>query len=434
MTAPRLLQASDLPTGAIGRDGGQRRDFMTTPRLLVPWTPSPSSSNRRGRVASWTTWQPHENAPTPTQPPSPPPPNRRGSAGSWASWKSWKSHDNVPTPPSLSPSPSSPHMHDNAGSLVAQRLDESAATPPAQPPSPSSSSSPSNSSAESGFVLAARLEPFAPPMQASTSLQTAITAESEPAQDTSTVSLPVVVVQRRDGSGSWSHLDSSRASSSKSLVPAEPLTPRSSPPATPPPERSRSPSPSRRPSWSPTPLPTIAGQGLGLYIPRQSHSGSLSLSTPGTRFHTPVDESAEPGIGTQAYPSNPAPPASPPASIHASTSASASATGPIPPEPLDGWPGAPCESPIRGGSTFNGESVSRSADELQRDSGTASVQNDKSPPSPHVSPNSDTDIVASSQRPLHVIQNFDSDTSADAHSSKRGPDTDTPSPSSTGSA
>ncbi|KAH9072405.1 hypothetical protein EDB83DRAFT_224534 [Lactarius deliciosus] len=346
--------------------------FHDDPPTSRAWTPSPSSSNRRGRVASWTTWQPHENAPISTQPPpppppnwrgsegswaswrswkphdnaptpmrplSPPPPNRRGSAGSWASWKSWKPHDNVPTPPSLSPSPSSPHMHDSAGSLVAQRLDESAATPPAQPPSPSSSSSSSSRSAEYGFVSAARLEPFAPPMQASTSLQTAITAESEPAQDTSTGSLPVVVVQRRDGSGSWSRLNSSRASSQKSLVPAVPPGPRTSPPATLPPERSRSASPPNlgRPSWSPTPLPTIAGQGLGLYIPQQSHSGSLSLSTPGTRFHTPMDdsESAEPGVEAQAYPSNPAPPAPAPApaSIHTSAPvpASTTATAPMPP-------------------------------------------------------------------------------------------------------
>ncbi|KAH9052593.1 hypothetical protein EDB87DRAFT_426323 [Lactarius vividus] len=391
LPAQKPHDGASLSPSQRSSDGRDREGWWTAsgfhddPSTSHAWTPSPSSSNRRGRVASWTTWQPHENAPTSTQPPSPPPPNRRGSegswpswkswkthdnaptstqppsppppnrrgsAGSWASWKSWKPHDNVPTPPSPSPYPSSPHTRGSAGSLVAQRPNESTATPPVQPLSPVSSSSSSGSSAEYGFVLAARLEPFAPPMQASTSLQTAITAESEPAQDASTVSLPVVVVQRRDGSGSWSRLNSSRTSSRKSLVPAVPPAPRSSPPATPPPERSRSPSPPNlgRGSWSPRPLPAIAGQGLGLYIPRQSHSGSLSLSTPDTRFHTPVDESAEPGVGTQVYPSNPALPASAPASIPTSTSASCFRDRADTPEPLDGWPRAPsgADSPISG--------------------------------------------------------------------------------------
>ncbi|KAH9173028.1 hypothetical protein EDB89DRAFT_829741 [Lactarius sanguifluus] len=455
--------------------------FHDDPSTSRARTPSPSSSNWHGGVGSWATWQPHDNAPTSTRPPSLPPPNRRGSAGSWASWQP---RNSPPSSPSLPPSPSSLNMHGSTESPVVQRLDESATSPPAQPPSPSpSSSSSSSSSAEYGFVLAARLEPFAPPMQASTSLLTPITAESEPAQNTSTVSLPVVVVQRRDGSASWSRLNSSRASSPTSLVPAVPSAPRSSPPVTPPPERSRSPSPPNlgRPPWSPTSLPTVARQGLGLYIPRQSHSGSLSLSTPGTRFHTPVDESAEPRVGTQAYPSNPAPPASAPASIHTSAPVPASTTAiaPIPPSRwTDGQehhaarilPSA--EGPLlrasepggdvavgngdtgrEGGVEFGsavetntrsrnasggsndggGESVSRSADELQQDSGTTSVQIDKPPPSPHVSRNSDTDIVALNQRPLHVIQNFDTDTSAGAHSPKRGPDMDTPSLSSTGS-
>ena len=70
------------------------------------------------------------------------------------------------------------------------------------------------------FVLATRLEPFAPPMQASASLQTAITAETEPDQGGDF--LPVVVVQRREVSGSQSRLHSSRAPSPKSLAPATP--------------------------------------------------------------------------------------------------------------------------------------------------------------------------------------------------------------------
>ena len=76
--------------------------------------------------------------------------------------------------------------------------------------------------------LATRLEPFAPPMQASASLQTAVTAKTEPDQDGS--SLLVVVVDRRVGSGtdSRTRLQSSCAPASKWQAPATPSASRRS--------------------------------------------------------------------------------------------------------------------------------------------------------------------------------------------------------------
>ena len=71
----------------------------------------------------------------------------------------------------------------------------------------------------------------------------------------------------------------------------------------------------------------------------------------------------------------------------------------------------------------------RSADEVRaQNGGPAVVQIDSPPPSPRESQNPDADIVASQdRRPLQVIQNVDVEASADAHSPKREPDTDTPS-------
>jgi hypothetical protein len=324
-------------------------------------------------------------------------------------------------------------------------------------------------------------------MQANASLRTAITAETEPDQDGG--SLPVVVVERRSASGSGSYMPSSRAPSPKSLVPATspapreslfgprsprhplsttpPLAPRVSlfgprssrssrsptPVTMPPPERSRSPPPSRHQ------IPVAAGHGLGLglYIPQQSHSGPLSVSAPGTRFHTPVDEPAE------ACPLDPAVPA--PAAL-ASDLTSASAVAPssrlismssrsrspgdqehlragqfVPPSgPLlraseSGDDAAVGNGDAGGGGGAEDEHklVSKNEDELvQQDSGKrADVQIDKPPSPPHESQNPDTNIVARAsspnQQPLLVIQNVDADASANApQTPKRGPDTDAP--------
>ncbi|KAF8262005.1 hypothetical protein EI94DRAFT_741613 [Lactarius quietus] len=318
------------PAGLNRRNGrgvwtATRRFYERSPAPAVR-PPSPPSSSKRGSVTSLLAQKSHDGAlAAPTQPPSPSSSNRRGREG-W--WTARGSHDDLPTSHARPPlSPSSPSGRSRAESRAPWLPYGSAPASPTQPPSPtslswpigseywpafppspplpspSSSSASSNSASENGFVLAARLEPFAPPMQASASLQTAITAETDSAQDGN--SLPVVVVQRREdsGSGSWSRMHSSRGPSPKSLAPATPPPPRGlfghrTPPYTTPPppphslfglpsattlpERSRSSAPtnSRRPS---PPLPAIAGDGLGLYIPQQSYSGPRSLSAPGKR-------------------------------------------------------------------------------------------------------------------------------------------------------
>jgi hypothetical protein len=410
---------------------------------------SPSSSIRRGREGWWTARGSHDD-------PLTRPPSSSGRDNRAGIWVSWPVPSSAPVSPSLG---SSLHEIDSAGSW---RPRERTSTPPVQTsPLVSSSSSSSVSAASSpehGFVVAAQLEPFAPPMQASTSLLTAITAETDPGQQDhrdGSSSLPVVVVQKRDGSasgsGSWrSRVHSSRASSPKSLAsrglgPPSPRRPfgsqssRSPPPA---PERSRS-----SPERPRTPLPTVPGRGLGLYIPQQSHSDSLSLSAsaPGTQFHTPVEDGVGQGVGTQAYLLNPAPAlASTPASASSGRFASMSprsrsaddlehrAERILP--SVAGPPSMPSESgddvAVGNGDVGGGEidlgsraeddgavefasgkvdsrsrsasvrsndggskRTSRSVGELHQDSGLADVHIDSPPPSPHESRNPDTMAV-----------------------------------------
>jgi hypothetical protein len=471
--------ASPLWESAFHRPGSagswQSRERTSTP----PVQPSPSlSSIRRDREGWWTARGSHDD-------PSTRPPSSSGRANRAGMWVSRPVPGNAP----VSPSWGGPSLHGprSAGSW---RPRERTSTPPVQPPSPSASSASSSSvsaasSPEHGFVVAARLEPFAPPMQASTSLLTAITTETDPGQQDhrdGSSSLPVVVVQKRDGSasgsGSWrSRVHSSRASSPKSLAsrglgPPSPRRPfgsqssRSPPPA---PERSRS-----SPERPRTPLPTVPGRGLGLYIPQQSHSDSLSLSAsvPGTQFHTPVEDGVGQGVGTQAYLLNPAPaPASTPASASSGRFASVSprtrsaddlehraerilpsAAGP-PSTPSESGDVAVGNGNVGGGEIELGgraeddgavefasgkvdsrsrsasvrsndggsKRTSRSVGELHQDSGLADVHIDSPPPSPHESRNPDTMAVVlrpstPDKRPLLVFQDVDTNASTDAYS------------------
>jgi hypothetical protein len=105
-------------------------------------------------------------------------------------------------------------------------------------------------------------------------------------------------------------------------------------------------------------------------------------------------------------------------------------------EAAGGKVGSRSRSASVGSNDGNGESkrASGSVDELYQDSGLADVQIDHPPAPPHESRNANTmDIVirpsTPNQRPLLVIQNVDTDASADAHSPEREPDTDTPSSS-----
>ncbi|KAI0306109.1 hypothetical protein B0F90DRAFT_964005 [Multifurca ochricompacta] len=146
-----------------------------------------------------------------------------------------------------------------------------------EPPSASASDSLEYESASS-----VKLGRFAPPMQASTSLQTAITAETEPPQDTKAASLPLVMVQQGEGSrGSRSPRSGSPSPSTTS-----PTFPQ------------RNGTPPRRPSHSYPPV-TVEGQSLGLYT--SGDSGPIPLSAPSTRFHTPIAGNAEPSSEAQAF-------------------------------------------------------------------------------------------------------------------------------------
>ena len=416
--SPRDVVPTSVAQPPSPSSSGKRSDVRSSPDkkpyVVIPvsptQSPSPSSSIWRGREGWWTARGSHDD------PLSRPPSSfsRRSQAGSWAPWQSVSG--GTPASPTRQPSP--------------KMLGSAASPPPAQSRSPSVSSSSSSaasptSSAEHGFVVATRLEPFAPPMQASASLLTAITAETDPGQQDH--SLPVVVVQKRDGSRTSSSI--SLAERSTSLFSSQ---------------SSRSPPPEHSP-----------GHGLGLYIPQQSHSGSLSLSlsAPGTRFHTPVDEPGL-GVGTQAEPhlSNYIAPPSAPASVSASAplvapSASVSprprsvehrAEGILPSEAGppsiasseseddalvgndDAGGGGGAEVYVAGGkvnSRSRSASVGSNIGERSAVDGPADVQIDKPPTTPHERPSTPN------QR-LLVVQNIDTDAGADVHSTEREQATD----------
>ena len=418
---PRDVVPTSVAQPPSPSSSGKRSDVRSSPdkkpyvviRTSPAQSPSPSSSIRRGREGWWTARGSHDDPLS--RPPSSS--SRRSRVGSWAPRQSVSG--STPVSPTRQPSPKLP------GS--------GASRPPSQPRSPSASSSSSSaastSSAEHGFVVATRLKPFAPPMQASASLLTAITAaETDPGQQDH--SLPVVVVQKRD---------SSRASSSISLAERSASLFGS--------QSSRSPPPEQSP-----------GRGLGLYIPQQSHSGSLSLSlsAPGTRFHTPVDEPGL-GVGTQVEPHllNSVAPASAPTYVSASASVAAPSAS-VSPRPRsvdhhaerilpskagpastasseseddalvgngDAGGGGGAEVDVAGGkvnSRSRSASVGSNIGERSAVDGPADVQIDRPLATPHERPSTPN------QRLLLVV---DTDAGADVNSAEREQDTDTSSSS-----